>query len=287
MKTIKNYYYSLTNFLESPLGKQVKFYFFFYILVWLIHLILISLVSYFHLLLNHSISTIGDWIVDRGWHLIIISKLLVIFLVFQFVKLKTNYLLLLRTYFKNAIQWPRHEMYVCLIFLITGLLSLGSVQWNASLIFQIDRIILSIIGTFTFFAVDYLLIIILGLVFPVKEEKEINKRLFLFSFLFYFFTYMTFQYEQIISLKLFAYFYLLLYTGIWRRPNWTLPLIVLLVFIIPAFTLLGLDPVWGHSFSLFKTISKISTSSIFILIFFAIGFLHYRLKKNTEYILRE
>jgi hypothetical protein len=178
-------------------------------------------------------------------------------------------------------------MYVCLIFLITGLVSLGSVEWNTSLIFQIDRIILSFLGTFIFFAVDYLLIIILGLVFPVKIEKDINKKLFLFSFLFYLFTYITFQYEQNISLKLFAYFFLLLYTGVWRRPNWTLPLIVLLVFIIPSFTLLGLDPVWGHSFSLFKTVSKISTSSIFLLIFFAIAFLHYRLKNKAEYILRE
>jgi hypothetical protein len=177
-------------------------------------------------------------------------------------------------------------MYVSLLFLLFGLVSLGNIQWNSALIFEFDRIFLSIIGTFAFFAFDYVFLIALELIIPLSEDTK-SKRIILFSFLFYLFTYITFQYEQIISLKLFAYFFLLQYLGGWRRTNWTLPFLFLVFFIMPAFTLFGLDPVWGHSFTLFKMLKQISTASVFILIIFSTGYLQYRLKNKKEYIFRE
>ena len=178
MKKLQNIYDDFSTSLASPLGQQVKYYFCFYVVIWLVHLVLISIVSYFHLLLNHSISTIGDWIVDRGWTLIVISKLFVFILVYQFVRLKSDYLVLFKKYFKNAIQWPRQEMYVCLLFLIIGLVSLGSIEWNSSLIFELDRIALSGIGSFLFFAFDYVFLVILDLFFPVAEENKTKKNRF-------------------------------------------------------------------------------------------------------------
>jgi len=130
MKKMLNFFEKFSTSLKSPLGIQAKYYFYFYATICIVHLIMISIVSYFHLLLGHSISTIGDWIVDRGWTLIIISKLLVFVLVYQFVRLKLDYLLLIKNYFKNAIQWPRQEMYVSLLFLLLGLISLGKIHWN-------------------------------------------------------------------------------------------------------------------------------------------------------------
>jgi hypothetical protein len=287
MKNIKLLYEEFLTLLKSPTGVQVKYYFYFYAVIWLVHLILISIVSYFHLLLNHNISTIGDWIVDRGWTLIIISKLIVALLVYQFLRIKSDYLIQLNRYFKNAILLPKHEMYVCLVFLVFGYISLGKIEWNYSLIFELDRMFLSIIGTFLFFALDYVVLVLLSLVFPTPDETRALKKIFLFSFLFYFFSYITFQYEQNISLKLCAQFFLLLYVGIWRRPNWTLPFLFLVLFIVPVFSVMGLDPVWGYSFSFFKMIRPISTFYFFILILFAIGYLQYRLKNKTEYIYRE
>ena len=83
--------YNLTReFFQSNLGKQILFYCFFYGVLWGVHLILISLVSFFHLLLEHNIRTIGDWIGDRGWGLIILSKMSVFYLAMLFVNLKTK-----------------------------------------------------------------------------------------------------------------------------------------------------------------------------------------------------
>jgi hypothetical protein len=284
---IRRHTESLISFSKSNLGKQFLFYFFFYAVMWVFHIILISLVSFFHLLLDHNIRTIGDWIGDRGWSLIIISKLFVFYLAIQFINLKTNKIFSIKSYFRNNIQTPRLEVFVALIFLIIGLMGIGDIRFNSTMIFELDRILLSFLGTFVFFAVDYILLVILDVFFPVRDEVLRNRRLFLLPFLFYLFSAATFMYEQTISLNFYAFFLLLVYSGEWRRKNWTLPAVFLVSFLIPCFTFLGLDPVWGEIYSPFFASKKISTPSIFILVGFAVLYLHYTLKKKPEYIYRD
>lgn len=280
-------YNMVLEFLQSNLGKQMIFYCAFYAVLWGFHLILISLISFFHLLLEHNIRTIGDWISDRGWGLIILSKVSVFYLAMLFVNLKTKKIFSLKSYFRNSIQTPRIEVIVTLLFLVIALMGLGEIRFNSTMIVEIDRLLLSIIGSFIFFAVDYVLLVILDVFYPVREENLRLKRMAILPLLFYFFTAATFVYEQTITLKLYAFFILLVYSGEWRRKNWTLPAVFLVAFIVPSFSLLGLDPVWGEIYSPMAASKKISTASVFILIIFAIGYLQYTLKKKPEYIYRD
>ena len=280
-------YNKLLDFLQSNLGKQIILYCTFYFVLWGVHLILISLVSFFHLLLKHNIRTIGDWIGDRGWGLIILSKLSVFYLAMLFVNLKTKKIFSLKSYFRNSIQKPRIEVIVTLFFLLIALLGLGEIKYNSTMIVELNRLVLSIIGSFVFFAVDYVLLVILDVFYPVREESLRLKRMLTLPLLFYFFSAATFVYEQTISLKLYAFFILLVYSGEWRRKNWTLPAVFLIAFIVPAFSLLGLDPVWGEIYSPMSASREISTTSIFILVIFAIGYLQYTQRKKPEYIYRD
>ncbi len=284
---IKRHFHQLIEFFESPLGSQIKYYALFYFVLWSIHLVFISLISYFHLLLNHNIRTIGDWIGDRGWYLIIISKLLIFYLALQFIRLKSKKNSLVRAYIRNSIQIPRKEIFVTLLFLVIGLMGLGKMGVNHALIFELPRMILSAVGTFVFFAIDYALLVILEIFFPLTSEMDKNRKLFLFPLLFYYCTYATFIYEQLVSFKLYAYFFLLLYLGEWRRRNWTLPLLFLLAFLVPSYSLLGLDPVWSSSYTILSMEKSISSFSIFVLIGFAIFYLHRAQRKNPEYIYRD
>lgn len=284
---IKRSFSQLMDFLDSPLGAQVKYYTFFYFVLWGFHLILISLVSYFHLLLNHNIRTIGDWIGDRGWFLIIISKVFVFYIALQFIRLKTKKINSVRSYFRNSIQLPRKEIVACLLFLILGLTGLGRIEANSIMIFEVSRIMLSAIGAFVFFAVDYVLLVILEIYYPLQSSRCKIQKLFLFPLLFYYFTYATFIYEQSVSIKLYAYFFLLLYLGEWRRQNWTLPFLFLLAFLVPSYCLFGLDPVWSSNYSFFLMGKNISSFSHFILIGIGIFYLHANQKSNPEYIYRD
>ena len=284
---LKKAWLSILDFFATPIGCQIKYYAFFYFILWSMHLILISLISYFHLLLNHNIRTIGDWIGDRGWTLIIISKLLIFYLAMQFISLKNKKLSLLKSYFRNSIQFPRKEIVAALLFLLIALMGLGSIGFNRSMIFEIDRIAFSTIGTFVFFSIDYALLVVLEIFFPLNNNLDQKRKLFLFPLLFYFFTNATFIYEQTVSLKLYAYFFLLLYAGEWRRRNWTIPMLFLIAFCVPSYSLFGLDPVWGSSYSLFSMERAISTFSIFVLIAFAVTYLENIKRKNPEYIYRD
>ena len=274
-------------FFRSNLGRQIIGYLIFYLVLWSLHLIMISLVSFFHLLLGHNIRTIGDWIGDRGWTLIIISKLLVLYLGMQFINLKTNKLSSLKSYFRNSIQTPRVEVFSALCFLLIGLWGVGQVAINNKMIFEINRLVLSMAGTLIFFTVDFLLTIVLDLFYPIRDESLRLRRLFLFPLLFYFCTTATFIYELTISMKLYAFFFLLIYTSEWRRKNWTLPMFFLITFITPTYILFGLDPAWGDVYSFFAPVRKISTTSIFLLIAFSVGYLQYHLHKKPEYIYRD
>lgn len=280
-------YERVRSFLKSNLGKQLTFYSLFYAFLWGFHLILISLISFFHLLLDHNIRTIGDWIGDRGWTLIIISKVVVFYLAMLFANLKTKKIFSLKSYFRNSIQTPRLEVVVTVLFLIIALMGIGEVKINHTMILEVDRLILSILGTFVFFVVDYILLVILDVFYPVREEDQRVKRIAVFPLVFYLFTAATFVYEQTITLKFYALFFLLLYAGEWRRKNWTLPTIFLLAFIVPSFSLMGLDPVWGEIYSPLTATKKISTTTMFILIAFGVGYLQYTLKKKPEYIYRD
>ena len=277
----------IADFLDSPLGSQIKYYVLFYLVMWSLHLILISLISYFHLLLNHNIRTIGDWIGDRGWALIITSKILIFYLASQFIRLKSKKINLVRDYFRNNMQFPRKEILVALFFLLIGLMGLGNIGINRNLIFELDRILFSIVGTFVFFGVDYALLIVLEIFFPLYEQKEKNKKLFIFPLLFYLFTTATFIYEQTVTIKLYAFFLLLMYVGEWRRSNWTVPLLFLVAFLIPCYSFFGLDPVWNANYTFFRMERSISSFSFFVLISFAIGYLYRFQKINPEYIYRE
>lgn len=277
----------ILDFFRTPLGAQIKYYALFYLVLWSVHLIFISLISFFHLLLNHNIRTIGDWVEDRGWILIIISKALIFYLALQFIRLKSNKLSLIKSYFRNSIQLPRKEIIVVLSFLLVGLMGLGNIQFNRTLIFEIDRMVLSMVGTFIFFGVDYVLQIVLEIFFPLENNIERKRKLFLFPLLFYFFTYATFIYEQTVTFKLYALFFFLLYMGEWRRRNWTMPLLFLLTFLVPSYALFGLDPVWESSYTFFKMERPVSSFSLFVLLGFAAYYLYQNQKKNPEYIYRE
>jgi hypothetical protein len=282
-----DYYGRLLDLKNSNMGKQIMIYFLFYALLWGFHLILISLISFFHLLLDHNIRTIGDWIGDRGWTLIIVSKAIVFYLVMLFVNLKTKKLYSVKSYFRNSIQTPRLEVLVSILFLLIGLMGLGEMGINRTMIVEIHRLILSIVGTVLFFSVDYILLVVLDVFYPVRVESGRLKRILLLPLLFYIFSAATFVYEQTISFKLYAFFLLLMYSGEWRRKNWTLPALFLVAFIVPCYSLMGLDPVWGEAYAPIVATKKIGTTSLFILIGFVLAYLHYTLRKKPEYIYRD
>lgn len=272
---------------STNLGAQVSNYLFFYAIVWAFHLLIVSVVAFFHLILGHNIGTIADWIVDRGWIQISITKILIFMLAIQFMRLRNKKYAHIRGMLRNSFAIPRHESFVVILFLLLSMIGVGDIYFNHAYIFEPGRMLLSTLGTFIFFGIDLILILILDVFHPLKHQKDIRRKIFLFSLLFYLVTRATFIYEQTISFKLFSYFFLILYCAYWRRRNWSLPLLMVGAVFVPAFSLFGLDPVWGETFTPFQMRHNISTVSITLMFAIAIFYFEYRKKKNPEYIYRD
>lgn len=275
------------DFLNSPIGKQCTNYTLFYAVIWVFHLIIVSVISYFHLILNHSIGTIADWIIDRGWIVISISKIVIFSIAVQFMKLKTKKYVLIKGMLRNSVSWPRHESFVLLVFLLLGIITIGNIHYNPAFILDFNHLISSSIGTLVFFGIDLFFILILDIFNPLKTEEERKLKIFIFPFMFYLYTRATFVYEQTISFNLYGYFLLILYFAYWRRRNWTLPIFLIISFFLPLFVFMGLDPVTGPTFSIFSSNYVLGTPSLIILVLFSCAYLEWRKRKYPEYIYRD
>ena len=286
---MKNLINNLIKFYQSndPLNAQVKRFMSFQFVIWLVHLLIISLISFFHLILDHSIGTIAEWINERGWQLILLTKFIVLFIFFQFFSLRFQVLKKLKIYYHNGIQLPRMDYLVVCCFFLIGFLSLGNPVLNSAMIFQVFNILLSYVGLVLFFLSDFLFLVVLNSHFPLRKEQKTVGHI-LFAIIFYLGTLATFQYEFIAVNYLFLFlFWFLLYLSEWRRKNWTMPLSFLMLVFAPITSFFGFDPVWQNQFSFFKLTHKVNYSEIIVIILISALFLYHRQNKEPEYIYRE
>lgn len=272
---------------KDAVSEHVKRYLAYQFTVWFFHLLLISLVSFFHLILNHSLGTIAEWINERGWQLIILTKLSVMFLFLQFFSLKLQVIAKLKSFYQNGWMWPRSDFIIIAMFFFIALMALGKPQGNPAIIFELDNLIWAYLGVVCFFAVDFLFLILLNANFPLPRNKHLLVSL-LHAATFYLGSRATFQYEIThVSLIFFFLFFLLLYLSMWRRENWTLPCFFLLLILAPISAFLGFDPVWQNQYSLFYFSDKISVGEFNLIVFLCILYLHWKKSREPEYVYRD
>lgn len=272
---------------DDPLTVHVKRYFVYQAVTWIFHLIVISLVSFFHLILNHSLGTIAEWINERGWQLIIFTKLSVMFLFIQFFSLKFQVSSKLKSFYQNGFMWPRTDFVVMAIFFTIALLSLGKPEINSAIIFELDNLILSYFGLIIFFSVDFIFLILLNANIPLPKDDRFKGAL-MHSFLFFLGTWVSFQYEFLnVNSSFFFLFFSLLYLSMWRRENWTLPFLFLFFVMSPISTFLGFDPVWQNQYSILRFSDSVKPFDINLLILICLLYLHFKKSQEPEYVYRD
>jgi len=74
------------------------------------------------------------------------------------------------------------RIYCCDHILLMGLMGIGQVSFNSSVILEIHRMILSAIGSLIFFIVDYSLVVVLETFFPIESAIDKKRKLIIFLF---------------------------------------------------------------------------------------------------------
>lgn len=246
-----------------------------------IHLISISLVVFFHFQLDHDLKTIDSWIQSEAWKIFIFVKLVQILIIskFIFVYLKEKNLL---SFFRlRVLKKPQNEVFAIVIMFYVLILGVGQPALIEEGSWGFNRIFWAYSGTLFLYLTDITFFLSLQKVIFVDFKQRIFI-LTLFSFATYYLYRITIDYADGFNLSFLLIFLFLLFLSSHQRFNLIDSLLVLLACFCILAPLIGLDPIWADSFSLFSIesntlylilISTICTSLVYL--FFT---RHHRIK---------
>jgi len=263
---------------RSNLFRQIIIYISFYLLVWLIQLILLSGSAFFHFLLGHRMEIIKEWIWDRGWSLITVSKLLSFYIMAQFIGIRDSGRRVLRNIWEIKTGAIKKEVLLSSAILLVLSIFTG---WPATLSqtsIQNGQVVMGYLGNVLFYLIDIFLIVILQHYYPVGNSKR-PYRLIFFCTVFFVFSKAIYFYATDLHYFIILNFLFCLYIVEYLPTNFRNVVALLLIFVAPMAAFFGIDPIWGNSFSVFALDKHFSV--VTVLISYLLGFFYIYVKENS------
>ncbi len=240
----------------------------FYSFSWAIHIILISIVSFFHFRLGHRLMVIENWIYDFSWVVLLLSKTFAIGLYLRYFsneRFEGRFL----KYIKEGVSIHRPLMYVipilCTIFLIYYIDPSKKIRTN----FEFIRTFIHMISIVITFSID---LIFLHSHHSQSESWVQGQR-------------DKIEWGELIGCSIMSYFYFklivpyanydlyifnLIFTTFafyYFSRELSFPISFVAIVIAPIYGLFGFDPIWSKEYSYFDsqlTSLNIQTSAIMI-----------------------
>jgi len=221
--------------------------------------LIVSLISFIHFLLGHSIEVIEEWIFDNGWTIIISGKVISLILLFKFYNLKRNEKYRWKEKIWSHFTSVNKETLLVLLFFLFLAIFFGFNE-NKSYVFDVFKLIISYFFGLLFYFLD-----VFFLMFLSKDQMEKGNWLYylLFSLTFAIFSKLSFLLVTINSstskpnlIVTFFNMVILLFLLDLSRPkpsNLTNPLLFLIFFICPMMAVFSWDPIWGGTYSFFES----------------------------------
>ncbi len=229
------------------------------------YIVLVSMAAFFHFLLDHRLSDIEDWVFDKSWEILGIGRIVSVYFVFKFLSVRFEERAPFRKILSQFKRRPRIEVLSSIFFLFAALLILGQPEGGGRNPASFSKTITSYFGSSMMILSDCLIILILNLVYPLKEKmwRLTTIALALLSTLI---TVILFQSVFIDAFFLFfgmimAYL-LLKYDG---EFSYVHSLVFCLTFFSPMVSLFGLDPLWRKAYSFLPMSQAIESLPLSIL----------------------
>lgn len=260
---------------NSNFMKLIAVYSLYNVLVCMFHIFLISIIAFFHFLLNHSLGVIENWIFSNGWEIVILAKAISFYCILKFFKLNSMYAFSIKTAIKHGLIRPNKELLVVITFLFLFTVFLGRPSPTDHINNEFFKNIISYGGTLLFFAFDFIIIKVLDTHYPSGKLHRAIKIIF-FPLIMIIFSKISFLYAK--NINFLSYFILLicLYLGDWRTNNWSFPILFLILFACPVSTLLGQDLIWGSTFSIYQLSSPLKPSHFTTIVLIMLSYLNFK-----------
>ncbi|MBT7610360.1 MAG: hypothetical protein HN576_11435 [Bacteriovoracaceae bacterium] len=247
---------------------------------WICHTIIISIIAYFHFFLGHRLTIIDDWIFENAWSISTLSKVLAGALIFKFITVKFSRRYPFRELFGKGIISPSREVLVMITLLLTFFFLYGGGNLDPMDSYNLKHNISSFYGVIFFYGVEIFIVYSINVYYQLSYKKQLSM-IPIYALLFIGHNKVTYFYAEGLTILIFFNFAILCFLIFWERLNWTLPVFLMLLYISPAASLLGLDPIWSDRFSAFALKANISAPVYLGINLVPIIYLIYK-KKSEE-----
>ena len=251
--------------------KRLIPYAFYNFIFFISYLLIISIFAFFHFMLGHKFNLIEIWVQENIWIILIFSKLMSFFLIYQYYKVQNLGDSLIQQYFIKPFHYPLQSFYVVLFFLLIFSIVELRPQFNERWSFLIMMV--HLVGHIIYFATDFLVVSYL------IKRKKLNSRgdavltILLSSLGFGMLSYIIISSKDNFSFYFIFEFFLMIFFY-HKYKSWIASAWVLLLFIVVLNILLGQDIFYEDDIGLFRCEQNLSAQQIVIA--FTIGLLYLK-----------
>ncbi len=260
---------------DSEVRGLFKYYSIYSIIYILINISLISIIAFFHFLLDHDMSVVENWIYRNNWEIMVLCKMAAAFSIIKILELRIYEERFLYKFLKKSIQLPKHHIFVIIFFLMSFILALGQVSYASDHSKYTSYHLISFVSSFVYFGIDYILLFFLRSFFQIQKKWENYTFMFLSSILFVSTSLLSIPHPNLSLIYLLLHFLTILIFTLSSSPNLIVGLSYCLFFISPLTSLIGLDPVWGNDFSMFELKNPLPFLYVFCLWSVSFAYLYF------------
>lgn len=265
--------------------KNIRYYGSYQLLYVVIFIILSSIGAFFHFLLNHEISIVESWLHNNHWEILILAKLLSLFLLNRWFKVRLYQMKSIRELVRELVKWPEPKAMVISFFMLVSYLSLSGILYTGQNLSYWYYHLTSFLGLFLYFGIEFIVIAYLDDVLNQKEQPSIGILSVVYTILFTAaFRLSVPDYYQLLPFVVLC-FSTLMYLSGKSFKSWSNVVCFLLMFVAPMGSLFGMDPVWGDDFSPFTVKSKLGLP--FLAVIWMVSFCYYKYRDQILLAIRK
>lgn len=240
-----------TNTFSSHVFKFLTYYLLFSMGFIFFFSAMVSVVSFFHFLLEHRFIVIEEWIHRNSWELLFLSKASSAYFIIKFLSIQVGIPDSFKRFFIDGLDFQVSRVVVSIIFMLAAVIFLGKPQLK-----DLDDVnylycLFSFLGAIAFYGFDIFLLAYIRTIFALRRRRERAFLIVSLSIIFYLFNMIVLPFGEKIDALIFANMLFCLFLLELKRGAWSSILVYLILFVAPSFFIFGLDPIWSDQFSLF------------------------------------
>lgn len=239
-----------------------------YLLVmWLVHLAMISIIAFFHFQLGHGLSNVEDWVSYNAWEILVITKLASFWIYYRFLTIRVESRFPVRLMLQRGFMPLGVRTFLPLLFIPLFLFLVGAPKGVDAIHVNWIKVLWSYLGIGIFFGVDIFVFLTLQEVYPLSKKSHLILDL-VCALMLSLASYGIFPYVKGSRIILFTTLFITaFFTHFYERhKNWTLPVLYLGFVAAPLAALFGVDSVWGGRFAPFQMQHQIDPISCVVLV---------------------